>query len=288
MAETENTEIPPPPEPVKNWYTRLKKITPFLSGLLAFLIGLIWFAPLESYAVLALRHAAASGYHIEFSDLSLSVFGNYHIEGIKIPLGSDSEKPGQIKIAEAKGRAALFGIFLGEKYEFSAEALICSLSKGDFTLKIDSLQLKSNLEAQKSGGTEKLLSGPLELEAEAAQISYKETRFLKEDIVIPFLKIVLKAQARQNQIAIETGEAIGRLVNAQLRGTVTVGPQPELNLVLTLKPTEEFYQKYQDKDPKTLLRIANVLHDDGRIELKIRGSLAQPVVEPVPAAKTQP
>jgi hypothetical protein len=146
--------------------------------------------------------------------------------------------------------------------------------RGISNLKIDSLEIVSALEHAKSGGTAKTLNGTLQIEAESAQVAYKETKFLKEEIVIPFLKVVLKARAQQNNIAIETGEAMGRLINAQIKGSVTLGAQTDLNLNVILKPTNEFFEKYQDKDLRTLLKFANVLQDDGRIEFNVRGTLA--------------
>ena len=74
----------------------------------------------------------------------------------------------------------------------------------------------------------------------------------------------------------------------QIRGSVTLGPQTELSLNLVLKPTDEFYQKYQDKDLRTLLKFANILQDDGRIEFNVRGTLTQPIVEPVLAKTAAP
>lgn len=292
MTENENTEDlqtpAPPPEPERTWQSTLKRFAPVLAGLAAFLVGLVWFAPLEAYTILALRQLAASGYHVEVGDLAISAFGRYKVESLKIPLAGDGDKQGNLKIAEAKGRVALLSALLGDKYDLTTEAVILSFAKGDFALKIDSLEIKSLLEQTKSGGTGKLLNGTVSIEAESAQVTYKENRFLKEEIVLPFLKIVLKARAQQNQVAIETGEAMGRLVNAQIRGSLNLGPQTELNLNLVIKPTEEFYQKYQDKDPKTLLKFANVLQDDGRIEFNIKGTVAQPVVEPVTAVAVKP
>jgi len=292
MTENETTEDlstpTAPPEPERTWQSTLRRFTPFLAGLAALLVGLVWFAPLEAYTILALRQLAASGYHVEVGDLSISAFGRYRIESLKIPLADDRDKQGNLKIAEAKGRIALLSALLGDKYDLTTEAVILSFAKGDFSLKIDSLEIQSLLEQTKSGGTGKLLNGTVSIEAESAQVTYKENRFLKEEIVVPFPKIVLKAHAQQNQVAIETGEAMGRLVNVQIRGSVALGQQTELNLNLIIKPTEEFYQKYQDKDPKTLLRFANVLQDDGRIEFKIKGTIAQPVVEPVTAAAVKP
>lgn len=286
MTADETTEEsatpPPPPEPERSWQKTFKRFLPFLAGLAAFLVGLVWFAPLESYTILALRQLAATGYHVEVGDISISAFGRYKVESLKVPL-AEGEKQGMLKIAEAKGQVALLSALLGDKYDLTTEAVILSFQKGDFSLKIDSLEIQSLLEQAKSGGTEKLLNGTLNIEATSAQVTYKENRFLKEEIVVPFLKIAIKARAQQNQVAIETGDAMGRLVNAQIRGSVNLGQQTELNLNLVIKPTEEFYQKYQDKDPKTLLKFANVLQDDGRIEFNIKGTIAQPVVEPVTA-----
>ncbi|MFO1472952.1 MAG: hypothetical protein U1F27_18190, partial [Turneriella sp.] len=170
----------------------------------------------------------------------------------------------------------------------TAEAVILSFSRGDFGIKIDSLEIISALNQVKTGGTTKSLNGNLSLVAESAQVTYKETKFLKEDIVVPFLKVMLKCRAQDNRIGIETGEAIGRLINMQIRGSVTIGPQTELSLNLVLKPTDEFYQKYQDKDLRTLLKFANILQDDGRIEFNVRGTLNQPIVEPVLAKTAAP
>ncbi len=291
MTEDANTEeytAPTPAEPERTWQSVLKRFAPFLAGLAAFLVGLVWFAPLEAYTILALRQLAASGYHVEVGDLSISAFGHFKVESLKIPLAGDTDKQGTLKIAEAKGRVALLSALLGDKYDLTTEAVILSFAKGDFALKIDSLEIRSLLEQTKSGGTGKLLNGTVSIEAESAQVTYKENRYLKEEIVVPFLKIVLKASAQQNQVAIESGEAMGRLVNAQIRGSLNLGAQTELNLNLVIKPTEEFYQKYQDKDPKTLLKFANILQDDGRIEFNIKGTIAQPVVEPVTAVAVKP
>ena len=69
---------------------------------------------------------------------------------------------------------------------------------------------------------------------------------------------------------------------------MTLGPQSELSLNLVLRPTDEFYQKYQDKDLRTLLKFANILQDDGRIEFNVRGTINQPIVEPVLAKAATP
>lgn len=292
MTETDQTEDStapaPPPEPERSWQGTLKKLAPFLAGFAAFLVGLVWFAPLEAYTILALRQLAASGYPVEVGDLSLSPFGRYKVEGLKVPLAGEGEKQGNLKIAEAKGRVSLLSALLGDRYDMTTEAVILSFAKGDFSLKMDALEIRTLLEQTKSGGTARLLNGTVTLEAESAQVTYRENRFLKEEIVVPFLKIVLKARSQQSQVTIETGEAMGRLVNAQIRGSLNLGASTELNLNLVIRPTEEFYQKYQDKDPKTLLRFANVLQDDGRIEFNIRGTVAQPLVEPVTAVQSKP
>lgn len=278
----EETSTPPaPPETDKSIARTLKKIAPFAAGIAAFLIGLLIFAPLEAYAFLALRQMGAGGIHIEIGDLTLSTFGKFNAQSIKVPLSGDSEKQGVLKIAEAKGRVGLLGAIMGDKYNADAEAVILSFSKGDFSLKIDSLEINSALEQAKSGGTGKLLNGSLSVTAESAQVTYKENKYLKEEIVIPFLKIVLKCRAQQNNIGIESGEAMGRLINAQIRGSVTLGQQTDLNLNIILRPTNEFFEKYQDKDPRTLLKFAGILQDDGRIEFNVKGTMAQPVIEAV-------
>lgn len=291
MTENETSEEltpPAPPEADKSWQHTLKRAAPFLAGFVAFLVGIIWFAPLEAYTLLALRQLGASGYHVEVGDLSLSTFGRFKVQSLKVPLSGENDKQGILKIAEAKGRVALLSAALGDKYDTSTEAVILSFAKGDFSLKIDSLEILTALEQGKSGGTGKTLNGTLSVQAESAQVTYKENKYLKEEIVVPFLKIVLKAKAQQNTITIETGEAMGRLINAQIRGTVTLGTQTDLNLNLILKPSEEFYQKYQDKDPRTLLKFANILQDDGRIEFNIKGSVAQPAIEAVTATPPRP
>lgn len=277
----ESTTPPAPPETERSIARTLKRIAPFAAGIAAFLFGLLIFAPLESYAYIALRQMGTSGIQIEVGDLNLSTFGRFKAESIKIPLGGDGDKQGALKIAETKGRIALLGAISGDKYDAEAEAVILSFAKGDFSLKIDSLELNSALDHVKSGGTGRVLNGSLSLTAESAQVTYKETKFLKEEIVIPFLKIVLKCRAQQNNIAIESGEAMGRLINAQIKGSVTLGQQTDLALNIVLRPTNEFFEKYQDKDPRTLLKFAGILQDDGRIEFNIKGTLAQPIIEAV-------
>jgi hypothetical protein len=71
------------------------------------------------------------------------------------------------------------------------------------------------------------------------------------------------------------------LLSAQVRGSVSLGQQQDLNLNIILKLTNEFFEKYQDKDPRTLLKFAGILQDDGRIEFNVRGTTAQPIIEPV-------
>ncbi|AFM14572.1 hypothetical protein [Turneriella parva] len=291
MTEPENSEelVPAtPPQVERTWQATLKKASPYAAGVAAFLIGLLIFAPLEAYAMLALRQLGASGVHVDIADLSLSVFGRFRAESIKIPFGNETDKQAALKIAEAKGKISTLGILLGDKYDAHAEAVIFSFAKGDFGLKIDSLEITSALEQTKSGGTQKTLNGSFQIEAESAQVTYKENKFLKEEIVIPFLKVTLKATAQQNVLKIDQGEAMGRLINAQIRGSVSMGTQTELSLNIILKPTNEFFEKYQDKDLRTLLKFANVLQDDGRLEFNVRGTMAAPVVEPVTVKSATP
>jgi type II secretion system protein N len=282
-ATDQPSELTPPPQPGdldKSWQKTLKRIAPFAAGFTAFILGLLIFAPLESYAYLALRQLGATGVHVEIGELKLSTFGKFKAQSIRIPLGNSGDNQAALKIAEAKGNIGLVAA-LRDKYNGKAEAVILSFSKGDIDLKIDSLEITADLEQKKSGGTTKALNGTISLQATAAKVAYKENKYLHEEIVVPFLQIVLKLRVQNNIIAIETGEAMGRLVNAQIKGSITLGPQTELNLNLLLQPTDEFYQKYQDKDPKTLLRFAGVLQDDGRIELNIKGTLAQPSIQAV-------
>lgn len=291
MSEMENGEelVPAaPPQADRSWQSTLKRLAPYSAGLAAFFLGLLIFAPLEAYARLALRQLGASGVHVDVGDLSLSILGRFRAESIKIPIGSESDKQAALKIAEATGKVGILGALIGDKYDAQAEAVIFSFAKGDFSLKIDSLEITSALEHARSGGTAKTLNGTIQIEAQSAQVAYKENKFLKEEIVIPFLKVTFKAKAQQNVIAIETGEAMGRLINAQIRGSVTLGTQTELNLNVILKPTNEFFEKYQDKDLRTLLKFANVLQDDGRIEFNIRGSMAAPAVEAVTVKSATP
>lgn len=295
MTENDLTEEPlpsPPAEADRSWQHKVKRVLPYAAGVAAFVIGLLLFAPLEAYAYLALRQLGATGVHVDIGELSLSVFGKFKAQSIKIPLGNDTQKDGILKIAEAKGRASLLGALTGDKFDANAEAVILSFSKGDFAINVDSLEVVSALIQAKSGGTGKAMNGTLSIQAESAQVTYTETKYLKEKIVLPFLKIVLKCRAQENRISIETGEAMGRYVNVQIRGSVTLAAQTELSLNLVLRPTNEFYEKYQDKDLRTLLKFANILQDDGRIEFNVRGTVAQPIVEAVtvktPSAPTAP
>lgn len=283
LGENGTGTLPPQPlEADKSLVKTVKRAMPFVAGILAFLVGLLLLAPLESYAYLALRQLAASGVHVDITDLSLSAFGRFKAEGIKIPIGQDPEKQTALKIAEAKGKVSLLDL-LSDKYDSTLEAVIISFSRGDLSLKVDSIEFTSVLEQAKGGGTTKVLNGNISLQATAAQVTYKETKYLKEEIVIPFLQVTFKLKAQQNTFTVETGEAMGRLVNAQVRGSFSLGQQQDLNLNIVLKLTNEFFEKYQDKDPRTLLKFAGILQDDGRIEFNIRGTTAQPIVEPVKA-----
>lgn len=288
LSEDGGSTLPPQPlEAEKSLIKTLKRAAPFAAGIAAFLLGLLLLAPLESYAYLALRQLAASGVHVDVSDLSLSPFGRFKAEGIKIPIGQDPEKQTALKIAEAKGKVALLDL-LNDKYDSTFEAIIVSFAKGDLSLKVDSIELTTALEQVKGGGTTKVLNGNISLQATAAQVTYKENKYLKEEIVIPFLQIVFKIKAQQNTFTIETGEAMGRLLNAQVKGSVSFGQQQDLNLNIVLKLTNEFFEKYQDKDPRTLLKFAGILQDDGRIEFNIRGTTAQPIIEPVTVKAATP
>ncbi|MBS0616564.1 MAG: type II secretion system protein GspN [Spirochaetes bacterium] len=278
----------PPAESEKSLLNRLRRFLPYAVGVGAFILGLVIFAPIEAYAYLALRQLSATGVRVDVEELKLSPFGRFSAESIKIPLGGEQDKQHSFQIAELTGRIALLDALMSDKFDATADATIISFAKGDFKLKIDTLEIISKLEQSKSGGTHKTMSGSVSLQGESAQATYRENKFLKEDIVLPFLKIILKLRAQQNNFQIETCEAIGRLINAQVKGTFSVGQQTDLNLNIILKPTEEFYQKYQDKDPKTLLKFAGVLQDDGRIEINVRGPLAQLVIETVKAVPAQP
>jgi type II secretion system protein N len=281
INEEESTPLPTPPEADKSLARSLKRAAPFAAGIVAFLIGVLLFAPLEAYAFILLRQLGATGVRVDIGDLSLSALGRFKAQSVKVPLSGDNEKQGVLKIAEIKGKIALLGAILSDKYDAETEAVILSFSKGDFGLKVDSLEITSALEHAKSGGTGKMLNGSLSMTAESAQVTYRENKYLKEEIVIPFLKIVLKCRAHQNAIAIETGEAMGRLINAQIKGTITLSAQTDINLNIILKPTNEFFEKYQDKDPRTLLKFAGILQEVGRIEFNLKGTLAQPVIEAV-------
>ena len=76
----------------------------------------------EGYAMLALRQLGASGVHVDIGDLSLSVFGRFRAESIKIPIGTEADKQAAIKIAETKGKIGILGALLGDKYDARAEA----------------------------------------------------------------------------------------------------------------------------------------------------------------------
>ncbi|HRP69982.1 MAG TPA: type II secretion system protein GspN [Turneriella sp.] len=288
----ESASLPTPPtENTRSRKKILLRAIPYLAGFFAFLLGLLFFAPLESYAYLALRQIAGEGTRIEVIDLSLSSFGNFKVQGIQIPLAGTGGKQGLIKIAELKGKISLLNALFGDKYNSHAEAVIFSFTQGDLSFKIDALELNSNLTLEKSGGTNKLLNGTFDFTAESAQLIYKEKKYLKEEIVIPFLKVTIKCRAQQGNIAVESADAIGRLVNAQIRGSIQVGGQSNLNLNIILRPTDEFFEKYQDKDPRTLLKFAGILQDDNRIELNVRGPMNAPQVTPVtvkPALPTIP
>lgn len=291
-STTEPMETPPPPiEEAPRWQRIAKRLVPLLVGFLAFVFGLLFFAPLEDYALLALRQASATGPAVEIGNLKLSSFGNFKAESLKIPLSGEGENQGLLKIAEVKGDISLFSILFSDTYKSTANAVILSFSQGNFGLKIDSLEAKTDLTQKKSGGTQQAFQGSVSFEGESAQVVYKEMRFLKEEIVVPFLKVILKLRVHESTIAIDECEALGRLASVKIKGSMQTGAQGQLSLNVVLKPTDEFYEKYQDKDPRTLLRFANVLQDDGRIELNIRGTLSQPQVQPVtvqPTATTTP
>jgi len=280
---------PVPLEPDKSWQKRVKRAMPYLAGSVAFIIGLLFFAPLEAYAFLLLRQLSATGVNIEVADLSLSALGRFKAEGVRIPIGtagSSEAQMGSVKIADVKGRIALLDL-LSDKYDLNLEGQIIALKKGDASLRIDTLDLNVSLEQNRAQASAKSVSGTVGLSSGQIEVKYKETKYLKEEITIPFLQINLKLKAQQNTFQIETGEALGRLINAQVKGSFTLGAQQQdLNLNVVLKLTNEFFEKYQDKDPRTLLKFAGILQDDGRIEFNIRGTMNQPVVEPVKVAAT--
>ena len=286
--ESNTAENPSTPPPKLTWLQRFAKFAPYVTGLFAFIIGLFLFLPLESFAKLGIQQFTASGINLEFEDLKLSLLGKFSATSVKIPF-PEAGKPdggGKFEIAEIKGKLHPFDFLLRDKLDANFETTLVTFNKGDLVIKIDTLNIETIIESVR--GVSRNYNGKMLLGATSLMISYKNVPILKEDVSIPFLQVNVKGKLQQGNLLLETGDAMGRLVNARIQGSISFVNQLDLNLTIHIKLSEEFYQKYKDKDLRTLLKFGRMLHDDDHIEFAIKGplsALAVAAVEvPIPGA----
>jgi len=277
-----NEEITPEnsaPPPVKlTWTQRLAKFAPYLVGVLAFFIGLFLFLPVESFAKLGLQQLTSSGVNLELEDLRLSLWGKLSANSVKIPL-SDASKPdggGRFEIAEIKGKIHPLDFLLRDKLDANLEGTLLVFNKGDINIKIDALNIEAVVESIR--GASRNFNGKIVIGATSLMVSYKNVPMLKEDVSVPFLQVNIKGKLQQGNLALETGDAMGKLINARIQGSISLVNQLDLNLTIRLKLSEEFFQKYQDANLRSLLKFARLLHDDDHIEFTVKGPVSAPAV----------
>ncbi len=282
------TELESPEEITGTGETTVERISlwqrllPWISGTLAFIFGLIWFLPLNQLAREALTRMSPESLNVELGDIRLGVLGGYDITNLR--LASESgDTSFVLSIPSATGRLSLWGLLLGN-FNFKSELQGLQIKKGVMKISGGVWSLQSSISGIRKSAS--AFKGDAEISASSFLFVYDEPLpMLDETLEIPVAALKLQGKVDQGVFKIQSGALDSRLAKVSISGSAGLSPSAPLDIGIVITPTEELFQKYQDKGLREILKSFKLLQADGRIQFQLSGTVSRPVFRSLSASE---
>lgn len=248
-------------------------------GVLSFFVGFLYFFPLEALARELILRLWSESTFIEFRKIDFSFWGRFELTELRIS-NESVETKSELYFPVIRGRISPWALLFGNKLSLNAELNSVQIRQRD--LKIRFGDLKAQLQVANIRKNPNLYQGDVQIEGNSIIFEYeKEVPILNEKVEVPINFLELKAKLEQGFWQVKKGHLESRLALVEIQGRAPLTTQAIIDIELIIEPKEELYQKYQDRGLKEILNNFKLLQPDGKIRIKLMGTLAKPELKPV-------
>lgn len=263
--------------------SRLLKIGgPLLVFLSAFLIGILIFLPTGELAEIALKYLARSGTRIETGSINPALNGSFTAESVEIPHPED-----ETRIALVEGDVDTTEILFSDRLKMQVKLTGLTVKRGALKIGGGIWNLKADINGVSKNRSQ--WKGSLSLKGQGMMINYLEpVPMLNTTITARVLSLEGNFALDRNRVNIQRLQAVSDLAEIIVQGQASLVQNGPLNLEVAVIPTKNFYEKYKEQGVRQVLEAFGILQADGRIQLQVQGTTANPSVKPVKAVQQAP
>ncbi len=254
----------------------LKKVLPFIVGFISFMIGIILFFPLEDIAKNTLNNFSIRGEPIQYEELSLSILGDFSIDGISMDLSflnsGIPNRKNNIKIATLQGDFSFLQFILNR--ELDAKIILEGVEL-NFQLNEESGYLRGGTWQVSLKGNQLVDENQREInmnfslidimsnhEAEIPLVGQKLGSFIIDSILG-------KMDLKKGKLNIKNFQVNSDIAKAKVNGSMDFRRQLNTDLRIDIDPTF-FIERYKEFNIDLVLQNLNILQENGNISLECK------------------
>ena len=268
LEETEETEVI---ESENRW----KRLGPISAGMFSFLLGIVYFLPIESLAREALKIINKSGVEIKAGDISLSLAGNIQLKEVEAPIDAkDSQKEKKVKIKDISGDISVLSFLFSDSLQFQTVISGLELAAHPVEIRGGFWEAETNIQDIKK--KKDIWKGNLKITGSQVQVYYNEELPIVEKFATLLDKIILEGNLKDNTFYVTKAVLEGADLKAEITGNIRLMKQPVLNTLLTVTPSDSFYERYKEMGLKDMIQSMGFLNPEGKIEIDLTGNMNAP------------
>lgn len=260
----------------QKWFGSLLLVFLFL---LIFLLGVIWFFPLNRLLTNYLnRDYGMLSNSVEKVDVSF--FGkisltNYRLKILQAP-------PKEISIKQLEGKISPMSLLFGKDStgKFTLYDLGFNIPVASSFVRLHGGQWQIDYNAKINRKQPDLSQGKIKILPQNVFVSYDDVvPMLNEKIKLLIKEGTLNITVENQTAKISPSEIFTDLFHISLNGQVSFSAGGALSLNIVLTPQDLFFNKYSQSGIDQILRSMNILKEDNTIRVSVSGSLNNPQVQ---------
>lgn len=250
-----------------------RRLSYVLVGALSFMIGSFLFLPLDKLFQYGLQKVREAGYPVSVEKADLTLGGKFMLERVSYNFTSPGGMQESMKAAYVDGSVGIKELALngGAKLKFTAGGVRVPydkllLSGGTWELDGDITNVNK---------TQDQWDGPLLIKGSDIIVRYDEYETM-------IRQMELNGKFTGGSFHIDPSEINSTIAKLVIQGSVQTGGARSVNLHIVVLTEALFSEKYPEL--QGLLQAIGVMQPNGKIELRILGTVNNPRVEPVTVA----
>lgn len=263
----------------------LRRISLFFVGLMVFILGFFFFLPLGQIAREALNRVSTPELSLQVGDIQLGVWGGFKFSELKLFTQTEDSLL-NINIPSISGQVSLLSLLVSSNLDLKTTIPGPQFTKGAIRLKGGLWEIQAAISGIRR--VVNFMKGDISIAASSFIFYYDEPLpMLDETLEIPITAMKIEGKLDQGILRVQKGILESRLANVEISGSAGLYAASPIDINIVVHPSEELYQKYQDKGLREILTSFKILQPDGRMQFHLSGTFARPMFRTITSNELQ-